>query len=100
MKSSVLRRQCSLLLCLLLFALFLLTSVFIFAHAEHDCTGEDCVICQQIALCTHHFHTICTKAGTSVCAFASAWLLLPVIALLHTVFMKRTPITEKVKYTS
>ncbi len=43
------RRAIALLVCLVLCFVVLGSSVFIAEQAEHDCTGQECEICAQIA---------------------------------------------------
>ena len=63
------------------------SAFFIVAHAEHDCAGEDCPICEQLCACVKSFQrftiTVLVAAaavaltcacdirlGGKVCAFA------------------------------
>lgn len=62
------------------------SAFFIVAHAEHDCEGEDCPICEQLCACVKSFQrftiTVLVAAavaltcacdirlGGKVCAFA------------------------------
>ncbi|MBQ7203900.1 MAG: hypothetical protein IJS03_07810 [Eubacterium sp.] len=40
----------------LLFALVLTSSIlFVAVESEHNCTGNDCQICEQVSICLHIF---------------------------------------------
>lgn len=72
----------------LLFSLVIFGSgLFIIFHADHNCTGEDCPVCTEIAECYGALHTIGTaNADVSllVPAFVSALILARVIIKTHS----------------
>ncbi len=45
------RKRLAVLLAVLLFAALAFSALFMIAEADHDCIGEDCPVCQQIAVC-------------------------------------------------
>lgn len=45
-------------------AVLLLSGLFIITHAEHDCTGEDCPVCAEIAACASAIHLLTEAVGT------------------------------------
>jgi len=57
------------------------SSCFIITHADHDCTGNDCPVCIELAQCSENIHTSNTASvGTitlamlifALCAYAPA----------------------------
>ena len=50
-KQNTLWSSISLILCGLLLVGMLFSSFFVSTEFHHDCSGEDCPICQMVALC-------------------------------------------------
>lgn len=51
--------------------LTVLSSVLLLAgHAGHDCAGEDCPVCAQLAACVRRFGTAAAAAAAAVAAAA------------------------------
>lgn len=48
---TVKKRLLSILMVLIMTAVALVPSAYIILNASHDCEGEHCVICENIALC-------------------------------------------------
>ncbi len=42
--------------------------LFIVGHADHDCTGEDCPVCEQIAVCIQSLNTAAAAAAAAALA--------------------------------
>ena len=55
-----------------LLALLLCSAAFLIAHADHDCPGEDCGVCAQLAAVVSGFaHTgLALLAAACVCGLA------------------------------
>ena len=51
MKRKDLKRLSALLLCVIFVLSLIFSYVFIVKEADHDCSGEDCEICQLIDFC-------------------------------------------------
>lgn len=52
------------LIVLIIFSLVIFSSsLFIITHADHNCTGEDCTVCMELALCNKTLHTLGTTVG-------------------------------------
>lgn len=50
------KKQClAIVLALTLIVIFALSLFFIVHEASHDCSGEDCPICEQIAICEKNY---------------------------------------------
>ena len=69
--------------CLVIFC----SSAFIIVHADHDCTGEDCSVCMELAECHKTLNTL----GTAVAAALSlALMLCTVAAICRTIIKSRS----------
>ncbi len=84
----------------LVLAVMLSSSLFIIEHADHDCTGEDCPICQQIYLCTQTLKTLSIAVIAATVFFALAALLHITIRQTEAVCVPHTPVSLKVKFTN
>ena len=60
------------------------SSAFIIVHADHDCTGEDCSICMELAECHKTLHTL----GTAVAGALMLILILCIAAVLCNIIIK------------
>ncbi|MBR6982792.1 MAG: hypothetical protein IKH75_04520 [Ruminococcus sp.] len=70
---------------LMVFSFVIFTSsAFIIVHAYHDCTGEDCSICMELAQCRKTLHTL----GTAVAGALQLTLILCIAAALYKVIIK------------
>ena len=59
-----------------LFALTILTSsIFIIEHADHDCTGDGCEICEEILICTTVLKTLSHVSAALAVAVAVKFCL-------------------------
>lgn len=78
-------------------AVVLFSPFFIAAHADHDCTGEDCPICEFMHQCENTVRGI----GSGITAEANA--IMPVItaimlmSLCVSSFQHDTPVSRKVR---
>lgn len=85
----------------LLAAIFVLvvlsSSIFIIEHADHDCTGEDCPICEQLFACAQNLKRLTNAAAAVVVAVALVILPRAVIRRLAAVYVFGSPIALKVK---
>ena len=70
---------------LLAFSLVIFSSsLFIITHAAHDCTGEGCSICMELAECHKTLHTL----GTAVAGALQFTLILCIVPALCKVIIK------------
>ncbi len=75
----------------------LFSAFYIGAHADHDCTGEDCPICACIAQCENILH------GSGGIPFLAANGILPIVLLTgsiiisYGVVISNTPVSTKVR---
>lgn len=67
------KSKAALLVCMGFIAFLLMAFVYVALEAEHDCTGEDCDVCEQIArlhALIHHTAFLWTiPAGIYICLF-------------------------------
>ena len=74
------KRIIATLICFSFLLAVILTSLFITLHADHDCSGEDCVICVWIQHCEDVLHLPGTAPDTQPPApMAVIPVLLPVL---------------------
>ena len=91
------KRILTAVLATLVLVVMLSSSLFIIEHADHDCTGEDCQICQQIYLCTQTLKTLSLAGMAVVVFFALSALLHISIRQAETACVPHTPVSLKVK---
>ena len=81
-----------------LFALTILTSsIFIIEHAEHDCTGDGCEICEEILICATALKTLSYVSATAIVAVAVKYSLDRLQDEENPGFALRTPVSLRVK---
>lgn len=79
----------------ILFMVF--SSCFVVLEAEHDCTGEDCIVCECIDVCVNTLRQIRTSTFTKLIPV----LILPATAVLFTIIVNirkaGTPVSRKIQ---
>lgn len=89
-------RQIRRLTALLIVLAMLFAAVFVVAYAHHDCSGEDCRICEQVQICLQSFKFLAVAvAAIALWIFAFAFHKL-IVSGAGNCFLQ-TPITLKVK---
>ena len=93
-------RALALLLSAVLLLVLLASTAFVVSHADHDCCGDNCLICEQINVCTQHLKTVSLAAAAvqlfgAFLRFARASLPAPAPCMA-----RQTLITCKVKLTN
>ena len=58
------KRLYAFLAAFLVTAVLLLSGLFIVTHAEHDCTGENCLVCAEIEACVCTIQLLSKAVGT------------------------------------
>ncbi len=80
----------------LLFSM-LFSAFFITAEYHHDCTGEDCPICQMVALCENFVENL----GAEIVFLAAAVFVMLIDSYVNptfcSVFRAATPVRQKVR---
>ena len=73
------------------------SSIFIIEHADHNCTGEDCPICEQLCACAQNLKNLTTVAVTVMVIIAFRFALQAVIGQAKYAYAPHTPVNLKVK---
>ncbi|MCR5649665.1 MAG: hypothetical protein K6F86_00615 [Lachnospiraceae bacterium] len=85
------------IMAVMMLVVVLFSSFFIAAHADHDCTGEDCPICACIQQCENNIH----GTGSGITDFSV--VILPVFITFLFIsfgapsFKLGTPVSTKVR---
>ncbi|WP_349669588.1 AraC family transcriptional regulator [Lacrimispora sp.] len=66
-----LRRWTALVVALVLTVVLWGSSVFVFTHLSHDCTGRHCRVCHELAICVSAISVISEAIGTAAVVAAS-----------------------------
>ena len=94
------RRKVALILTIAFVFVMLFSQVFVIAEADHDCSGEDCPVCETVAVIGNFFKEL---SIIGCLAFACAATVFAVIRSLFTRNETRSVfslITLKVKLSS
>ena len=94
------KRIMAVILAALVLIVMVSSSLYIAEHADHDCTGEDCSICQQIYLCTQTHKTLSLAVIAAAVFHAFSALLSITIRQVETACVPHTPVSLKVKLTN
>ena len=76
-----------------------LSALFIVNHVDHDCTGEDCGVCQEISACLSALRRLTENAdGTAKLPAKTAFLMFfAFLSLLQAEIFTNTLITLKIR---
>ncbi len=81
----------------LLLFIVVFSSFFIAVEAVHECTGEECPICESIERCESALRKICTGIVSLISIVLPAILfILPVVIFAYRILQK-TPVSFKVR---
>lgn len=97
MKHNRFGKKLTLLLCLLLIAVSVLSFAFILESADHDCIGEDCHTCAQIAFAENILHQLGAGLSVAVVLFAIALLFRSAIVAANAISAEFSLVSLKVK---
>ena len=73
------------------------SSVFLVEHADHDCTGEDCPICEQLYSCAQNLKNLTAVAVTVMVMVAFRLVVQTGMGQTKCAYILRTPVNLKVK---
>jgi len=73
------------------------SSVFIIEHADHDCTGEDCPICEQIYACEQNLKNLAAAVAVVMAIIAFGFAVQAVMGQAKYAYIPHTPVNLKVK---
>ena len=92
-------RILAILLAVMVLFVMLYSALFIVAHAEHDCVGENCPICYQISVCEHTLKNLSLAVCAVAFAAAFTYTLCRSISSSAAVIPSYTWVSLKVKLT-
>ncbi len=75
----------------------LLSAFFITAHADHDCSGEDCPICACIQQCASLLRSFYGGMPGGVALYIPLLMALIVVSLSEAPFVDDTLVSNKVR---
>ena len=90
-------RLFALIVAVMFFAVILFSTAFVVAEADHDCTGDHCAICHQIAICQNTLKQLSLGAQVAALADALTYTLLRTVLPISNLHTLTTLITLKVK---
>ena len=97
MKKNTLR-VLAVLLCVCICFITIFSFAFITLHSNHDCTGEDCPICTELAFAVSTLKTLSEAIGDVSFSFSAFCMCLVMLIGCISVFIKaETAVTQKVK---
>lgn len=92
------RRRLSALILAALFLGAMITSFFVIAHeADHDCIGENCVVCALVAVCQNTVKVLGSALAAAVCIAMFGCFMLFFGSLSLKARENKTPVSLKVK---
>ncbi len=95
--SEKVRRTAAGVMGIMMLVIVLLSALCIAAEADHDCTGEDCLICACIGQCENILRGIGDGTAAQLSAVIPVLLILFFAALLVAEFSQETLIAKKVR---
>lgn len=81
----------------MMLVVMLFSSFFIAAHADHDCTGEDCPICACIQQCENTIRGIGSSITAESAVIIPVLISLLIISLGVPSFQRDTPVSAKIR---
>ena len=92
-KHSVIR----VLLCLAILFALVFSVFYVAVEADHDCVGEDCAVCQQVARCESLLRIALPLFASALFALAGNMFSALCLYTSAETANKRTPVALKVK---
>ncbi|MDR0889958.1 MAG: hypothetical protein LBM28_04840 [Oscillospiraceae bacterium] len=86
-------------LAVVLLCVILLSCDFLLQHADHDCIGEDCLVCHQISAFADALRALLCAPVLCVGAYAAIRGLCRLSANLPTASSHKTLVSEKIRLT-
>lgn len=91
------RRYLSVLLAVVIAAVFVLSAFVVVFESKHNCTGDDCRICQTVSLCLKLFENTTPKPETAMFAASVCFAIILIISAASVCLKDKNLITLKVK---
>ena len=73
------------------------SSIFIIEHADHNCTGEDCPICEQLYSCAQNLKNLAAAAIAVTVMIAFRFAAYAGVGQAKYAYAPHTPVNLKVK---
>ncbi len=90
-------RIAAFVMAVMMLVIMLFSSLFIAAHADHDCTGEDCPVCACIQQCENTIQGMGSGISFMSAEMLPVFLLLLLISFVVPSFRQDTPVSAKVR---
>ena len=85
------------IMAVMMLVVMLVSSFFIAAHTDHDCTGEDCPICACIQQCENTIRGIGSGITAESAVIIPVLISLLIISFGVPSFQRDTPVSAKVR---
>ncbi|MCR5233870.1 MAG: hypothetical protein K6E53_08170 [Lachnospiraceae bacterium] len=85
------------IMAVMMLVVILVSSFFIAAHTDHDCTGEDCPICACIQQCENTIRRIGSGITAESAVIIPVLISLLIISFCVPSFQRDTPVSAKVR---
>lgn len=100
MKISKRMRAAAFLLACAVMLVFFLSIAYVAIEADHDCAGEDCGVCYQIALCEIAINQLSLGVKAAAYTASATFVVFNAVRKYTSVMRCDTLITLKVKLTA
>ena len=94
---SKLNRKLAGIMAIMMLFVMLFSAIFIASHLDHDCTGDDCPICECICQCENLLHGSWDGSAFSAAGILPVVLITVSIFISYCVTIFDTPVSEKVR---
>lgn len=84
-------------LCICLIAMLSLSYLYIFTHNNHNCTGRDCPVCEQIHIAEHIIEQIRNAINIVAVFYTAVFFLCHCIEMTYILLEKDSPVKRKVR---
>ena len=91
------RKYLAVFMAVVMAAVFALSVFFVISESEHNCSGDDCQICQAVNLCLKAFDNTTPKPAASALSAVMCFALVLVIGAVSVCLTDKNLITLKVK---
>lgn len=90
-------RKIAMLLAVAVIIVLVFSAFLIAVEAEHDCIGDNCPICQLIAICENNLHNLSLSFVSTALAFVLTYKLITIQTAYNIIREVCTPVSLKVK---
>lgn len=84
-------------LAVMIAVVMLSSSLYIIVESDHDCHGDDCVICEQIAACENTLRVFSIAVTTAALSAVLTFIIVELLPHGMAAFAGRTLVSLKVK---